>query len=141
MGRRKSRIRDYATSAFENYYNCGCPSREVFEEGIRQEVYERLSLKEPKIILMAADSEIAKKAPTIKDIEAVNQMINHLSKTNKDYMIHAVRSIYFVPPDSPSIKNRVLAYASAQYVDVRTVYRWLREARELFALYRGLALD
>ena len=141
MGRRKkSRIRDYAVAAFEKYAAIGCPTREEYENIIREEIYRNFELSEPKVILMKVESELLKKKPLLEDLEAIARMIRTLENTKKDYILEAVKNIYFTS-ESRSMKYRVISYSAEHYTDERSVYRWLRYARELFAYYRGLTLS
>ena len=142
---KKDFIRDYATGAFIRYASLGCPTREEYEEKLRRDVYNRLSLKEPRIILMKADAEIASRKPILDDIEAVEKMFAMLEANGKEYISKAVRAVYFASavgrPSRKEIVNRVLCYARSVPIDERSVYRWLKYARELFAMLRGLTIE
>jgi hypothetical protein len=58
---------------------------------------------------------------------------------------NAVKGVYFTFGAERLTRNmialRVRAYAMSVPVDERTVYRWLKYARELFAVIRGLDID
>lgn len=142
---KKDFIRDYATGAFVRYAALGCPTRAEYEEKLRRDVYNRLSLKEPRIILMKADAEIAARKPLLEDIEAVERMFAMLEANGKEYISNAVRAVYFASaaerPSRKEIVSRVLCYARSVPIDERSVYRWLKYARELFAMLRGLTID
>lgn len=76
------------------------------------------------------------------DLIAVIDTINILSRSGKDYICRAVYAVYFIAPAVPlrkgEINSRVIKFATSNYTDERTVYRWLREARMLCADFRGL---
>ena len=142
---KKDFIRAYATGAFARYEHLGRPTRAEYEAKIRQEVYTRLSLKEPRIILMKADAEVSARKPILDDIEAVQKMFDMLEENGKGYISKAVEAVYLISSDGrPSrneIVNRVLHYANSVPIDERSVYRWLKYARELFAMFRGLTIE
>ena len=57
----------------------------------------------------------------------------------------AVKGVYFGlhrgKPSTKRIHERVIAHAVSVYADPSTVYRWLAQARSLFAVNRGLVMD
>lgn len=150
----KDKNRDYATVAFATYIRLGCPTREEREAQIRQEVYDRHRGKDPKFVVGAAEIELRRLKGHLDDIEAVNKTFDMLygyipplyvgAKThNGKDIADAVKEIYFTfgnekIPERDIIGPRVRAHAMAVPVDTRTVYRWLKYARNLFALLRGL---
>ena len=137
--------RDYATGAFIRYARLGCPTKEQYINAIRHDVYKRLETKEPKIILMRAEKEIENEKGAIEDISAINKMFDMLAEGEKEYIIDAVKAVYLVPPHirpkKKEIVMRVTAFAAERYVSEATVYRWLKYARELFSITRGLSID
>lgn len=142
---KKDLIRDYATGAFARYASLGRPTRAEYEERIRQKVYQRLAAKEPKIILLRAEAEVSARKPILDDIEAVERMFSMLDENGKGYISEAVRAVYMVAasgrPSHPEIVARVRRYAQEVPCDERSVYRWLKHARELFAMLRGLSIE
>lgn len=144
---KKDCIRDYATGAFMRFFNLGCPTRAEYEERIKQDVYQRLALKEPRIILLKAEAEVRSRQPILDDIDAVQKMITLLHENGKDYVVDAIRAVYFIPsnkngrPSRNEIVKRVLYFSSTVPTDERNVYRWLKHARELFAVCRGLSIE
>lgn len=149
-------IRDYATSAFAKYSRFGCPTREEREQQIRNEIYKRHQNKDPKYVVTLADNEIKLKKGHLDDIEAVNKMFDMLygqspitseSKETRNGIdiANAVKAVYFAfgaeKLTRRMITLRVRAYAMSVPVDERTVYRWLKYARKLFAVLRGLDVD
>jgi hypothetical protein len=141
--KRSDNIRDYATSAFIKYYRLGCPTRTQREEQIRAEVFKKYANLDPKLVVTYADAEIHKNRGHLDDIDAVNRMFDVLSTTplGEDIAL-AVREVYFFhTADKITVKKislRVRYHAGNVPCDERTVYRWLKAARELFAVLRGL---
>ena len=150
--------REYATAAIIRYARLGCPTRKEYEETIRREVYDRLRLKNPEQIIRATDKEIEANRALLDDIDAVDKMLRVLRGTlqykgvdrlpsirNGDDIANAVCFVYFplckICPSHRNIAGRVRAYAVSLPTAERTVYRWLRYARKLFALIRGLTVE
>lgn len=144
---KKDCTRDYATGAFARYALLGCPTRAIYEAEIRRDVYNRLAMQEPRVILLKANAAIAVRRPILDDIEAVERMFEALAENGKPYISDAVRAIYMYQlPENGAlsrgeIKDRVVRYAQSVFTDERTVYRWLRSARLLFASLRGLTIE
>ena len=142
---KKDWIKDYATGAFVRYASLGMPTRKDYEENIRQEVYKRLATWEPKLILIKAEAEISMRKPLLEDIDAVNKVFLMLRENDKEYILDAVRAVYFVPPYTRVSRSvyasRVRGFSMSYPASEISVYRWLKSARELFALYRGLTID
>ena len=153
----KDKNRDYATAAFATYLRLGCPTREEREAQIRQEIYDKHRGKDPKFIVGAAEIELRRLRGHLDDIEAVNKTFDMLygkipqhcgaAKTHTgEEIANAVKEVYFAfgserIPERDIIGPRVRAYAMAVPADIRTVYRWLKYARNLFALLRGLDIS
>ena len=141
----KDHTRDYAVSAFRRYAKLGCVSVAEYEEKIRNDVYIRYENIEPKRVLIKAEEAVKAAAPLLSDIDAVERSFAMLRANGKEYIVDAVMEVYFVSPDKPLRKNqiqrRVLAFAMKVPADERTVYRWLKNARDLFAVCRGLTLS
>lgn len=148
-------IRDYATSAFVKYARLGCPTRKEREEQIRCEIYKRHADKDPKCVVSLAEIELQRMRGHLDDVEAVNktfEMLYGYTSTN-DYqgtrngveIAEAVKGVYFTYGAEKLTRNtialRVRAHAMSVPCDERTVYRWLKYARELFGVIRGLDID
>lgn len=105
-------MRDYATAAFRDYAK-------------RQ----------------AADCA---KPSVQKDSAAIELAFDYLKSQGKEYIINAVKAVYFAGANEQlkirEISSRVSRFAIEQHADESTIYRWLKEARDLFAKYRGLTL-
>jgi hypothetical protein len=143
----KEPFRDYATTAFLYYASVGRPTLDEYEKNIKDEVNKRLAYLPPDVIYLRATAAVNIRKPLCDDIRAINQMFDLLEKNKKDYISHAVRSIYMTnPPKDLSFKkreiqDRVHAYMSTAHLGERTVYRYLKHARQLFAIIRGLTVE
>lgn len=150
--------RDYATAAIIRYARLGCPTRSEYEAVIRNQVYEKYRLKSPEYITRVADKEVAARRALLDDIDAVDRMLGVLrgrirlsgadasaALRNGEDIADAVSFVYFGLcrgyPSHRSIALRVRAYATSLPTTERTVYRWLRSARRLFAVLRGLTIE
>lgn len=142
---KKDRNRDYATDAFLLYANLGSPKTDDYIDFLKSCVYDECETMEPRLILQNAERTVSEHRPTISDIDAVNRMLEMLDMQQKDYISNAIRAVYMrKQPRAPSkgeISDRVRYYAQSLGADERTVYRWLRMGRELFAVCRGLRVD
>lgn len=148
-------IRDYATAAFVKYARLGCPTRREREEQIRNEIYRRHADKDPKYVVSLAEIELRRMRGHLDDIEAVNKTFEMLygytavadchSTRNGVDIAEAVKDVYFAYGSEKLSRNmialRVRAHAMTVPCDERTVYRWLKYARELFGVIRGLDID
>ncbi len=109
---KKDRVRDYATEAFRDY---------------------ALSLK--------SSGDISE--PQRMDNAAVEKMLKYF-EDKKPYVVSAVKAVYFTDAGLPFRKNtvsfRVRNFAISEHTNERDVYRYLREARQKFAEYRGLTV-
>ena len=76
------------------------------------------------------------------DLLAVLNTIEHLRSSGKDDILKAVEYVYFYKPKRAikrnELNNRVIAFATENYISERTVWHWLKAARETCAYYRGL---
>jgi hypothetical protein len=119
---KKDSTRDYITAAFRLYAALHCPT-------------------ESEISSMHIVDERTTIAVKL-DLIAVYQTMKDLDSSGKNYICKAIEAIYFVEPKRPlkkgEIDSRALSFAMSNYVDKRTVWRWLKEARQLCALHRGL---
>ena len=142
MSRKKEWYMDYATHAFVRYASLGCPTRAELEARIRADCYRRLSLHNPSFIIIKANAEVASREPLLKDVDAVNHVLDILAKQDKQHIIDAIKDVYFVnpkgKPDHGVIVDRVTAYAMKCPASTKAVYDWLKSARLLFAKVRDL---
>lgn len=141
----KEWTRDYATGAFIRYANRGCPSAAEYEESVRKDVYKRLNLQPPNVIVMRAEAALSARRPLIEDFEAVRKTIEHFKHQNKEIIALAIVEVYkglpeMRPISSNEITNRVRGFCTRHYVSESTVYRGLKQARLLFSRFRGIEI-
>ncbi|MGN1473688.1 MAG: hypothetical protein ACI4WZ_06410, partial [Eubacteriales bacterium] len=70
------------------------------------------------------------------DFEACAEVFGALKKRDRGYIIDAVRAVYLCEPEKTlgrmEISHRVTSFALTLPADERTVYRYLKIAREMF---------
>lgn len=130
----------YAVEAFRFYARVGKISAEEYRKRIYDGAAENTEITELKNAQGINAVNEAKGA--LYDIEAVGRTLEILSKSGKDYIISAIEQIYFVLPgrrlSTYETGARVKGFALLCPASERTVYRWLKTAREIFAKERGL---
>lgn len=144
--RNKELYMDYTTGIFTRVNMLKYPTAEEYTARIRADVYKRLAQLNPQIIVAKADATIMIYKPIIDDIEAVNKTFDNLAERDKGYIIDAVKAVYFpykgkVKIPNEILKERTLAFSMRNYIDERTAYRWLKEARAICAFYRGITVE
>jgi hypothetical protein len=149
----KDYLRDYATAAFRFYAKNGM-SAEKFKQKIYIEAIEKIEQKEVSVkcgiskpteeALIKAEKAVNERISEIQDMEAVDKVLAELEARRKKYIIKAIEIVYFKECDREleigDIKNRVIKASNEIPVSERNVYRWLKQARELFSYHRGLRL-
>lgn len=142
---KKDDVRDYATAAFRFWASQGCPSYEEAVERIRRRAYSRACGADPAKIVAYAETEIEKAAAGLCDIMACSQVFETLESTERELVCAAVRAVYMADPrrlpKRGELSRRVLAFAFETPLSERQVYVYLKQARDLFALARGLRID
>lgn len=142
MARKKEFFMDYATHAFVRYASIGRPTREEYEQRVREDCYRRLALLPPDVIVNKANGEVSAREPLLKDIDAVNRVLRILAENNKHHIADAIKAVYFTPPcqmpKRGAIVARVRRFAMEYPCSLSSAYRWLKSARLLFAQIRGL---
>jgi len=81
----------------------------------------------------------------LEDLEAADRAMDLIAQRSAGGdILKALRIVYMEEPDRPlrrgEVNARAQAAAEGLYVNVATIYRWLRLARMLFAQERGLRL-
>lgn len=137
---------DTVTAIFARVASLRYPTEEEYTTRIRSDVNNRLFRLDPKIIVAKADAAVSTSKPIIADINAVNATFSNLTDRNREYIIQAVKAVYFPYKGKALIPNkviseRVIAFATSNYCTPLTAYRWLKEARVLCAYYRGLTIE
>ena len=144
--RSKEDYMDYATGAYLRYCSVGCPTRAEYELRIRADVNNRMRLLEPRLIVMRADAAVRASEPILKDVDAWDRTLATFAERNREEVILAVKAVYApyeglwrIP--NKVVASRVRAFSASISADPGTVYRWLKDARGLFAFYRELTVD
>jgi hypothetical protein len=150
----KDYLKDYAIAAFRFYAKNG-KSADKYKEKIYNEALEEMQKRETLVkdgvskpteaALMAAEAAVNEKIAEIKDMEAVEKVLADNCYTWKHrYIVRSIEMVYFKDCDmvisKGDIQNRVTAAALEISASERSVYYWLREARELFSYHRGLRI-
>lgn len=139
---KKDSTRDYVTAIFRSYAAAGCPTYAAERERIYTAAIKRYIKSGPAEAVTRAEKAVADAGPYLSDIFAAERTMALLEANGKCCIADAVRAVYFVSPKSPIgrgvVSERVRRYARTCPADESTVYRWLREARHLCAVCRGL---
>ena len=147
---KKDHIRDYATEAFRYYAFLGKPHKEDLEKKYYQEAleeYERRQQlggtgisKPTEQAIMYAEGILRQKQAELWDILAVEKTLAQLHIWER----RAVEIVYFPHAQRNMRKGEIsdrVNKASIQIpADERTVYRYLKKARNVFAFERGLRI-
>ena len=146
----KDHIRDYATEAFRFYARLGFPSyedirREIYDDALKlakSELDHGKGIRKPtEAAVIRVQAAVDTHADMLNDILAVETTLRALP----DECRRAVELVYFAGAGKPlnrgDIAGRVATAASAIPADRRTVFRWLKTARRMFALERRLRTD
>ena len=144
--RNKETYMDTVMAIFARVASLRYPTAEEYETRIRNDVNNRLFRLDPKIIVAKADAAVSTSKPIIADINAVNATFTNLTDRNREYIIQAVKAVYFPYKGEARIPNkiiseRVLAFATSNYCTPLTAYRWLKDASALCAYYTCLTIE
>ncbi|MFT8889465.1 MAG: hypothetical protein ABF904_11690 [Ethanoligenens sp.] len=150
----KDHIRDYATAAFRYYAELGCPTYEL----LKKQIYDKALIQSKKELghtngiskpteyaIMNAERAVENHEAELRDILAVQEVIERLNfKKNYD-IVRAVRMVYFADADKPLEKGSISARVHQAELEIpaseRQIYYWLNQARKIFAEERGLRIE
>lgn len=150
----KDYLRDYATAAFRFYAKNG-KSAEKFKQRIYIEALDKIRKKEIRVrdgiskptenALIKAEMAVNERISEILDMEAVDKTLAELEgRGRKRHIINALEIVYFKECQNElevgDIKNRVIKASNEMFVSERNMYRWLKQARDLFSYHRGLRI-
>lgn len=160
----KDYTRDYATAAFRFYAENG-KSSEKYRKKIYDEALENMSKSEgntgvskpTEAAIMAAEKAVNDKLAELKDMEAVELTLAELqattsfsensirkSRCERRNIVQAIEIVYFKDPEKElekgDIHNRVHTAELFIPASESSIYRWLKQARQLFSEKRGLRL-
>lgn len=141
---KKEHTRDYVTEAFRLYAAMGQPTYERAKADIYNAELAKHSGNNPSVAIAQAEAAVNNNAPMLLDILAAERTMDLLERGDKEYIVEAVKAVYFVRPTAPlrrgDISKRVRYHSLNYPADERTIYRWLKEARLLYAAIRGLRI-
>jgi hypothetical protein len=141
MPMRKNSVTDYATAAFALYFKYGCRG----SEELREYLYHRELLKydQPEIAVKRAETVATEYASLISDVAAVEKTLGLFKQCGDSARYKAVELVYLQggANNRKAISLRVRRAALTIPASERTIYRWLREARTVFAEFRGLTIS
>ena len=140
---KKDFTRDYAASAFRMWAREGRPTYIEATEKIKKSAVERAGNVSPLKALIYADDEVDRHSAMLCDILACEETFAALDRYEK-HISDAVAAVYMAEPTrelrANDISSRVIRYSLKAHICERQVYRYLRQARELFCAYRGLRI-
>ncbi|ABQ23673.1 hypothetical protein [Clostridium kluyveri] len=148
----KNHIRDYATAAFRFYAEQDMSADEykkkIYDEAL--EDYKKRQKSEGisfpiEAAIIRAERAVNEKLAEIKDMEAVELTVAELRvKPQGKAIVQAIETVYFKDADKELEKGDIhrRVHTAEIYIPAsqKTVYRWLRDARKLFAEKRGLRI-
>ncbi|MFT9055115.1 MAG: hypothetical protein ABF449_00630 [Ethanoligenens sp.] len=147
----KDHIRDYATAAFRYYAKLGCPTRELLENQLRAEVIMQSKRelirtkgisKPTEWAIMNAQRAAENHEAELRDIQAVQEVIERLNYQRAYEIVRAVQIVYFADANVPLGKGDIADRVHQAELEIpaseRQIYRFLNQARRMFAEERGL---
>lgn len=150
----KDYLRDYATAAFRFYAKNGMSAEkfkqkiyfETLDEMKKKETYVKSGISKPtEEALIKAEKAVNERISEILDMEAVDKVLAELEARHKVEVLKAIEIVYFKDSDKElelgDIKNRVVIASIDIPASERSVYSWLKQARELFSYQRGLRIS
>lgn len=142
---KKDHLRDYCTEAFRFYAKSG--GRDSFLKSIYDDMVRSRGngvCKPTEAALIRQEQIIAEHAAELADIEAVSKVLASLDMCNHRDMIKAIEIVYFADCWRDLEKGDISARVHRAEIIIpaseKTIYRWLRVAREMFAKERGLRI-
>jgi hypothetical protein len=149
----KDYLRDYSTAAFR-FYALNGKNTDKYRRKIYEDALENYTKKQrgsrgisspTEAEIIAAETAVEEKIAAIKDMEAIELVIAELMcyMFQKD-IVRAIEHVYFKNPDKELKKGDIHIRVNIAAVDIsaseNTIYKWLKKARDLFALRRGLRI-
>lgn len=142
---KKDYLRDYCTEAFRFYAKTG--GRSAFLRSIEDDIIKPKgsgTCKPTEAALVNKERIILEHAAELEDIEAVSKVLVYLDMCGHRDMITAIEIVYFADCwkdlERGDISTRVHEAEIMIPASEKTVYRWLRSIREMFAKERGLRI-
>lgn len=144
----KTHYRDYATEAYRLHARLGgaeAYKRRIYAEAQAQHAQGRAGSQgsPTEAAVLRAEAALTEKEGVWRDLEAVERTMKRIALCrNGDCILRAVKEVYQQSPDVSlgrgDIANRVTKLSIAMPASPRSIYGWLRIARDIFAEERGL---
>lgn len=145
MRLKKDNVRDYATEAFRYWASVGCPTYDEAVARIKKRALEKAKGQSAEIKAAFVSACIDQRQGALADIKACDECFCYLRAHGKECVCSAVREIYMAFSRKRlargELSGRVVRFAMDNFYGERTVYKFLDEACERFAGYRGLRQD
>jgi hypothetical protein len=135
---KKDITRDYASDAFCFAADLNYPTYEQLYKRIYDDAVKSQIFRNPKDSIAYAENQIAVNTPALCDIMAVNKVFETLEIGGREYIIKAIKGVYYYPIHKGDISMRVHKLSLSIPASEATVYRYLKQARQLFSALRGL---
>lgn len=146
---KKKHYRDYATEAFRFWSQEGPADKykqRLWDEAIRKQhqAEGRAGISNPtEAAIKRAENELQQKEAQVLDLDAVDQTMKIIRALPSGMeMIEALRMVYMEEASRDfkrgEIQSRIIHAAQKLGTSDSTVYRWLAQARYIFAYERGL---
>lgn len=144
----RDHIRDYATSAFKFYAENGKSvekfKKHLYKQALQQQ--QRLEgtygiSKPTESAIIRAEQILEERKAEIKDMEAVEKTVGILERmSGGTSIIKALQYVYFEPTRGKRINVKERVHKAEIFIPAseRTIYYWLRKARDIFAIERNL---
>jgi hypothetical protein len=145
-------LRDYTTAAFKFYARNG-KSTEKYKKKIYLDAIENGMIKSglrssgisspTEAMIIAAEREVNNKLAEIQDMESVERTLAELFVLKRYDILQAVDIVYFKDcvEKNEDIKAKVHQAEIFIPASERSIYRWLKIARNTFATERGLRIE
>jgi len=142
---KKDHIRDYATEAFRFYAKSG--GREKYIKNLIEDLERKKGsgiCSPTEAALISKEDVIADKTAELADIEAVDKVLHALDVCGYRVIIQVIEYVYFADCwrdiERGDISSRVHHAELHIPASERQIYYWLRKARRMLAMERGLRL-
>ncbi len=142
MRLKKDNVRDYATEAFRYWASVGCPTYDEAVARIKKRALEKAKGQSAEIKAAFVSACIDQRQGALADIKACDECFCYLRAHGKECVCSAVREIYMAFPRKRlargELSGRAVRFGMENYYSAAQVYRFLEEACDRFAVYRGL---
>lgn len=149
----KDYLRDYCTEAFR-FYACNGMNADKYKQKIYDEALEQQKRMEKscgiscptEAAIIRAENAVDEKLAEIKDMEAVEMTIAELEAAGRNHdIVQAIKIVYFQDAGKELEPGDISLRVHAAELDIpaseRSVYRYLKKARMMFAEHRGLRIN